>query len=121
MICITCRGGPLLPGTPTDMHSWLRQAIALTVRLGCPLQQVIYRHLVNPVNWEEQSHLLRYPGFDVNQAQVRLIWLGQTVNASYPCAVGASHAMCLVNAPALCASMVLLGLSEPRLHCQSGA
>jgi hypothetical protein len=69
------------------MHSWLRQAIALTVRLGCPLQQIIYRHLVNPVNWQEQRHL-RYPGFDVNQAQVRLIWLGQTVNASYPYAVG---------------------------------
>jgi hypothetical protein len=70
------------------MHSPLRQAIGLTVRLGCPLQQIVYMHLVNQVHIEEQ-YRLRYPGFDnMNQAQVRMIWLGQTVNASFPCAVG---------------------------------
>jgi hypothetical protein len=75
------------------MHSWLRQAVSLTVRLGCPLQQVIYLHLVKDMDRGQEQSCLKYAGLeDANQAQTRLTWLGHTVGASFPFAVSILHA-----------------------------
>jgi hypothetical protein len=53
------------------------------------LQQIIYLHLAKQMALGEVQSRLKYVGFDnVNQAQIRIAWLGHTVGASLPYAVG---------------------------------
>jgi hypothetical protein len=81
----SCRGCPLLPGAPTSVHSPLRQAIAIVVRLGCPLQQIGYTYLAlarNPGGYR--------PGLQIyTLAKGRTVTLGHAVSSAFSCGVSA--------------------------------
>jgi hypothetical protein len=88
------RHHPLLHGKPTTISTPLRQAIALGIRLGCPLQQIIATLLA----WKLRGlypDTAQHPGLRIySLCKARTLFLGQTVNASFSCAVGALHPSC---------------------------
>jgi hypothetical protein len=122
LLAIFCRAHPVLKGPPTTMHSGLRQAVSLAARLGAPLSQIVYLHLVNQMTPGQVQNRLKYTGLDnANQAQVRIAWLGHTVGASFPNAVGVASVCgsALVAWIALPACLRLRSFCLPDEHSQS--
>jgi hypothetical protein len=98
----TFRHHPALRGNPTTISTPLRQAIALGIRLGCPLQQIFHTWLAYKLHGRYPDTVQR-PGLRIySLCKARTLFLGQTVNASFCCAVSAQqdsnqHSQCSSN------------------------
>jgi hypothetical protein len=86
------RGHPLLPGNPTTVHTPLRQAFALGIRLGCPLQQIFYTLLATaPMGGTTSTDRPALHIYSLSKA--RTIWLSRAVHASFSHAVSGAGAV----------------------------
>jgi hypothetical protein len=72
------------------VHSSLRQAVALTVRLGCPLQEIAYSYLLlahTPARYR--------PGLPIyTLAKGRTVTMGHAVSAAFSCGVSNGCCFC---------------------------
>jgi hypothetical protein len=103
----------VLPGRPTAVQSPVRQAAALGIRLGWPLQQIITCLITHSfTNRGHFSGSLKQPGLYVyTLCKVHKVCLARAVHASSSCAVSGVRSR--MEAESLAGLLLLLGL----LHC----
>jgi hypothetical protein len=83
-----CRSHPFLPGRPTTVHSPVRQALALGIRLGCPMIEITFMLIAHGCLNGGQTSSQERPWLRFYQlSKASGVWLGTAVHACSSCAV----------------------------------